>query len=208
MRRLLPCSVLIVAALSAGCTDDSDPAGGSEETSASPSQAPSETADETSDESETTGEGPVAGSGAALPPKRRTKWCGAVTADQLNALTGYEVARVRGDGRQPGLVACSAELPDLELQITWGSVPAKKSFEQYAATWDRPAGVFDVTDVELPNGQPAVVATQPVPETGHAGTVVDGQLIQVLVGEVIPDEGTTVEDLGAMAETILAVYAG
>ncbi|QBX55105.1 hypothetical protein EXE58_06300 [Nocardioides seonyuensis] len=209
MRRLLlPCSLLLVGAMSAGCTDEPEPTEGSDKSSASSSETPSETPSksETPNEGETTGEGPVAGAGAGLSPENAKEWCGVITPEQLSALTGYEVTGVWG--RREGVNTCSTELPGLELNITWGSEPTKKSFEQYAAGWDRPAGVFDVAEVELPNGRPAVVATQPVPETGHAGAVVDGRVIQVLVSEVIPDEASTVEDLGAMARQILAVYAG
>ena len=196
MRRLLlPCSFLLVAAVSAGCTDAPEPIERSEDSSASPSETPSGTPDDSAG----TGEGPVAGSGASLSPEDRATWCGVVTADQLSALTGYEVTEVRGEER--GLRSCSAELPDLELQITWGSEPTGKTFEKYAAGWERPAGVYDVSEVELPGGQPAVVATQAVPQAGHAGTVLDGQVVQVLVAEVVPDDATTVDDLGDVAET-------
>ena len=200
MRRLLlPCSLLLAGAVSAGCTDAPEPIERTEEPSPSSSVTP--------DEGGTTGAGPVAGSGAGLSPKNGKQWCSAVTADQLSALTGFEVTQVWG--RTDGLNSCSTELPGLELMISWGSERTSESFEKYAAGWERPPGVFDVTELDLSGGRPAVLATQSAPqEAAYAGTVIDGRVVEVTVAEVIPGEETTLEHLGAVAEQILAVYAG
>ncbi|EON25620.1 hypothetical protein [Nocardioides allogilvus] len=197
------CAALLVTVLAAGCTDDSDETSDPDSTSA-PSQAPSsETSSD--DLSESAAEGPVAGAGAALSPDKPKQWCNAITADQLAAVTGTEVAAVTD--WSTGIQACGADLPGVEFQITWGSEPTKQSFTKYAETWNHPADAFAVRDAELPGGKPGLVATQPVPEAGHAGTVIGGRLIEVSVSEVIPDDMKSVDDLGAIAEQILAVYA-
>lgn len=198
-RRLVARAVgaaLLVGLLCAGCADDPEPeeGGATAEPTATTSDSPSETAAGT----------PIAGAGAEVDPTDAQAWCGAVTPEQLAALTGFEVSEVQADG--DGVQTCGADLPGVELMITWGAEPTKKSFEQYAGSFDRPAGVRERTDITL-GDQPAVVATQETPPTAFAGTVVDGRLVQVLVTGVVATDADPA-DLGEKARQLLAVYVG
>lgn len=189
-------TAVLVGLLSAGCADDETPADGP---TSEPTPSSSESETPTTEPTET----PVAGAGAQIDPKDATAWCGAVTPEQLAGLTTYEVAGIDAAGTD--VQTCTADLPDSELLITWGSEPTKKSFEQYAASFDRPVGVYAPSTITLDGGQPAVVAPRPASPTAYAGTVVDGQLFQVVVSGVTVLDADS-DDLGEMARQVLAVY--
>lgn len=194
LHRLVP-ALLVVATVSAGCGGEADPTGPEQPSSQAPSSSATDGADEL----------PVAGAGADVDPADAGAWCGAVTPAQLGGAAGFEVAAIRSDGA--GVQSCTADLPGAELVITWGSEPTRKSFERYAAGFDRPAGVYDATDVTLASGQPAVVALQDSSTTAFAGTVADGRLIQVTVIAVAAQDAD-LSSLGEAAQQVLAVYAG
>lgn len=190
-RVLVPALVLPLAL---GCTGGDDPSGDPDPTDGPTPTGSGATA------------GPVAGSGAGLSPDDPAAWCGAVTAAQLTALTGFEVSAV--DSRGTGVATCEAELPGVDLRLEWGSEATRQTPERYAAGWSRPAGVFTVTPVSLPGRASGVRATTPSPRRATAGAVVDGRLVEVTVVAVAADDTVTAEDLGAMAEQVLAVYVG
>ncbi|GAA5113359.1 hypothetical protein GCM10023339_17610 [Alloalcanivorax gelatiniphagus] len=192
-------AALVVVLLAAGCSDDTEP---DEPTTQSPS-SDSPTGSPTEDPTEEPAEGPVAGTGAGIDPGDVKAWCGAVTPEQLSAATGFEVAGVAS--ADAGVQSCTADLPGTELLLTWGSEPTKKSFEQYAAGYDRPAGVYAPTTTTLAGGQPVVVAPRPDSPTAFAGTVVDGRLVQVAVSGVVAVDADP-DDLGEVASQVLAVY--
>ena len=198
--RSVGAALLVVALLGAGCADDGGPA--DEPTgSTSPTEEPTE--EPTADPTEEPSQGPVAGSGAGIDPADGAAWCGAVTPEQLAAATGFEVAAVATDG--DGVQTCTADLPGTELLVTWGSERTKKSFETYAASYDRPAGVYAPTASTLDGGQPVVVAPRPDSPAAFAGTVVDGRLVQVAVSGVVALDADS-DDLGEVARQVLAVY--
>lgn len=200
-RRPSPClslgAALLIGLLGAGCSGDTEPTEPTDEPTTS--QSPSESESPTVDATET----PVAGSGAAVDPADAAAWCGAITPEQLAGATGYEVAEVASDGE--GVQACTADLPGSELLLTWGSEPTRKSFEQYAASYDRPAGVYAPTTITLDGGQPAVVAPRPDSPTAFAGTVADGRLVQVTVSGVAAMDADP-DELADVATQVLAVY--
>jgi hypothetical protein len=187
-------TALLVGLLCAGCADDPEPGGGG---TAAPSPT---TSDSPTDPAAGT---PVAGSGADLDPSDPQSWCSAVTAAQLGALTDYEVADVYASG--DGLQSCVADLPGNELLLTWGTEPTKKSFEQYAAGFDKPAGVYEPSVISLGEGQSAVVAPRPDTPTAFAGTVVDGRVVQVSVAGVVVQDADS-DELAEMARQVLAAY--
>lgn len=181
-------AALLVAVLGlASCADGGGPA--------------DEPTTQTSDAVET----PVAGSGAGIDPTDLGSWCGAITPEQLSGASGLEVADITSDG--DGVQACTADLPGAELLITWGSETTTKSFERYAADFDRPAGLYEVTEVSLAGDQPAVVAVQDGVRTAFTGTVLDGRTTQVAV-IAVADQDADTQELGDLAQQLLAVYVG
>lgn len=197
MRRLLAAALVLTMALATGCTtgaDDDDPGDGGETTS--PSPAPSEPEPE--------GQGPVAGAGAQVSPEDLEAWCGAVTPDQLSALTGYEIEEVLATGAR--LDDCMAEPSGVELDLVWGSQPSSKSIDEYEALWSRPAGAYEVSRVALDSGTEVVLASQAAARTVRAGTIFEGRRIEVLVMALEADESVTLDDLGAMATQLVSVY--
>lgn len=187
-------AALLVGLLCAGCADDPEPEDVDTTSEPEPSsESPVETAVET----------PVAGSGADVDPADATAWCGAITPEQLAGLTGFEVEGVDDFGT--GLTTCGGNLPGVDLRISWGGEPTRKSFEQLEASYAKPAGVYESSTVELDGGQEAVVALQPSVRTAFAGTVVDGRHTQVVVSAVAAQDADPAE-LGEMARQILAVY--
>lgn len=190
-------AALLVVLLSAGCADDTEPVD-EPTSSASPSEEP--TSDEPTEEP---AEGPVAGSGAEVDPADVEAWCGAVTPEQLAAATGFEVAAVETYGS--GIGTCNADLPGSEITVSWGAEATKQSFERYAAGFDKPAGIYEPSDLTLDGGQPAVVALQPGVKAAFAGTVVDGQVTQVRVTALVAQDADP-EELGEIARQVLAVY--
>lgn len=190
-------SALLVAVLGlAGCADDGEPA---DEPTTEPTTSESPSGSETPDAVET----PVAGAGADIDPTDLGSWCGAITPEQLSGAAGVEVADITSVG--DGVQACTADLPGVELTITWGSEPTKQSFDRYAASFERPAGVYETSDVTLDGGQPAVVAVQDGVRTAFAGTVLDGRTTQVAV-IAVADQDSDPQQLGDLAQQLLAVY--
>jgi hypothetical protein len=190
--RSVGAALLVVALLGAGCADDGEPV-----------DEPTSSTSTTEEPTEEPSQGPVAGSGAGIDPADGAAWCGAITAEQLAGATGYEVTEVASDG--DGVQSCTADLPGSELLLTWGSEPTGKSFKQYAASYDRPAGVYAPTTITLDNGQPAVVAPRPDSPTAFAGTVADGRLVQVTVSGVVAMDADP-DELADVATQVLAVY--
>lgn len=189
-------ALLLVSLVSTGCGGGSEP-----EDTPAVTDPPSSSSEE---EGTGTPEGPVPGAGADIDPSDAEAWCGAVGAQQLAAASGWEVEAI--DSYGTGVGTCSASLPDNEVSATWGSEETSKSFDRYAASFDKPAGTYEVTEVDL-GGQPALVALQPDATTAFAGTVEDGRLTQVvLVGLV--DQDADPAELGEVARQVLAVYAG
>lgn len=190
-------AALLVGLLATGCADDTEPTEPTDEptTSGSPSASDTPIPDAT--------ETPVAGSGASIDPEDAEAWCGAVTPAQLAGATGVEVAAVESGG--DGVQACGADVPDALRVIIWGSEPTRKTFDQYAASFERPAGVYEPSTITLDGGQPVVVAPRPGSPTAYAGTVVDGRLVQVVVNARVDLEEDS-EELGEVARQILAVY--
>ena len=193
---LLSVGAAVLVALLTGCADDSGP-------DAEPTSEPTTSESPSGSESPDAVETPVAGSGADVDPADLTSWCGAITPAQVAGATGFEVAEVTGDGE--GVQSCDADLPGAELLITWGSESTGKSFERYAAGFDRPAGVYESSEVTLDGGQPAVVALQDTARSAVAGTVVDGRLTQVAVIPVGLQDADP-QELGEVARQMLAVY--
>ena len=183
-------AALAVVLLSAGCADDTEPTD-EPTTSASDGRRPRSR------------RGPVAGSGADIDPADVDAWCGAITPEQLSAATGYDVVAI--EPRGSGLTVCRAELSDLEVDIWWGAEPSRKSFEKFEASWEKPAGVYDASTVDLDSGQPAVIALQEVPPTAFAATVVDGSNVQARVSALAAQDADP-EELAAIAQQVLAVY--
>jgi hypothetical protein len=193
-------AALLVGLLAAGCggSEEDRADGATEDPTASASPDDSEP-----EATEPSGDTPVAGAGADVDPSDPQAWCGAVTADQLGALTDYEVVDVYASG--DGLQTCVADLPGNELLLTWGTEPTKKSFEHYAAGFDKPAGVYEPTVVTLGEGRPAVLALRPDTPTAFAGTVVDGRVVQVSVAGVVVQDADS-DELAEMARQVLAAY--
>lgn len=190
-------AALLVVLLSAGCADDTEPV---DEPTTSTSASDDPTSESPTDEPT---EGPVAGSGADIDPADVEAWCGAVTPEQLAAATGYEVDAVETYGSGTG--TCNADLPGSEVTLSWGAEATKQSFERYAAGYDKPAGVYEPSDITLDGGQPAVVALQPGVRAAFAGTVVDGQVTEVRVTALVAQDADP-EELGQIAQQVLAVY--
>jgi hypothetical protein len=190
-------ALLLVGLVSTGCGGGSEP----EETPTgtdSPSSPSSPTEEQTG-----TADGPVPGAGADTDPSDAEAWCGAVSAQQLAAASGWEVEAI--DSYGSGIGTCSASLPGNEVSVTWGSEETSKSFDRYAAGFDTPPGTYEVTDVDL-GGQPALVVLQPKATAAFAGTVEDGRLTEVrLIGLV--DQDADPAELGEVARQVLAVYA-
>lgn len=192
-------AAVLVCLLATACGGDADT-----EEGAPAGPATSETSNTEPDGSQEPAPEPlVAGAGAGIDPADTAGWCGAVTPEQLSAATGYDVAAVDDFGQ--GLTTCDADLPGVELRISWGSEPTQKSFERYEAGFDRPADVYETSTTTLGDEQPAVVALQPGVRTAFAGTVADGRLTQVVVIAVAAQEADPVE-LGDIARQLLAVY--
>ena len=193
-------AALLVGLLATGC------GGGEEDPTDGATEAPTTSASPEDTEpagAEPIDGGPVAGAGADVDPSDPQAWCGAVTAEQLGALTAYEVADVYASG--DGLQTCVADLPGNELLLTWGTEPTKKTFEQYAARFEKPAGVYEPTVVTLGGGQSAVVAPRPDTPTAFAGTVVDGRVVEVAVAGVVVQDADS-DELAEMAKQVLAAY--
>lgn len=189
-------AALFLLALVGGCSSDGDPVDTTPSSSAGAATATTEP---------NSVEGPVAGSGAAISPADVDAWCGAITAEQLTALTGFEVVGVATYGEGVGI--CHGELPDVDLNVSWGSELTRKSAEQYEASWAKPAGVYDVTTSTV-RGQAVITATQEVPANAFAGTVSDGRLVQATVTSVAAGDSITPAQVAEMAQRIVAVYAG
>jgi hypothetical protein len=193
---------LLLAAALAGCGSDDEPEDASSPASPTPTSSTPQSGEPTRD----AGQGPVAGSGAALSPAKAEQWCAAVTPEQLTALTGFEVVDVSVLGK--GVSTCRAELSGFDLEISWGSESTRESQEQYAASWTRPAGVYEVTDLTLAGGQPAVAATAASPRNAAAGFVSGGRLVEArVVAFGAEDDTTGADDLAGIAEALVAVYA-
>ncbi len=141
--------------------------------------------------------------GADIDPADVDAWCGAITPEQLSAATGYDVVAI--EPRGSGLTVCRAELSDLEVDIWWGAEHSRKSFEKFEASWEKPAGVYDASTVDLDSGQPAVIALQEIPPTAFAATVVDGSNVQARVSALAAQDADP-EELATIAQQVLAVY--
>lgn len=194
-------ATLLVVLLGAGCADDAEPTDDPTTSDSPSSEAPTE--EPTQEPTEGSAEGPVAGAGAEIAPEDVEAWCGAVTPEQLAAATGYEVEAVETYGS--GIQTCNADLPGSEVTLTWGAEATKQSYERYAAGFDKPAGVYEPTEVALGSGTPSVVAIQPGVRAAFAGTVVDGRLTQVRVTALVAQDADP-EELGEIARQVLAVY--
>lgn len=191
-------AAVLVCLLATACSggSDADPDDGEPTTA--------ETADPEASASEEPAPEPlVAGSGAGIDPGDTDAWCGAITPAQLSAATGYDVVAI--EPRGSGLTVCRADLAELEVDIWWGSEGTARSFEQFEASWEKPAGVYDPTTITLDSGQPAVVALQDVPPTAFAATVVDGTNVQARVSALVEQDADPA-DLATIAEQVLAVY--
>lgn len=190
-------AAVLVCLLATACGGgDADPEG--DEPTSSESSSP-----EPGGSQEPAPEPLVAGSGAGIDPKDSDAWCGAITPQQLSAATGYDVVAI--EPRGSGLTVCRADLAELEVDIWWGSERTRRSFEQFEASWEKPAGVYDPTTITLDGGQPAVVALQDVPPTAFAATVVDGSNVQARVSALVEQDADPA-DLATIAEQVLAVY--
>jgi hypothetical protein len=192
-------ATVLVCLLATACSDgsDADPEDGA-------STEPTTSASSEASESEEPAPGPlVAGSGAGIDPANADAWCGAITPEQLTGLLGVEVAAVDPSGA--GVQQCTADLPGSGYLVTWGAERTGKSFERYAAGFDRPPGVHDPRTITLDGGKPAVLAPRPESPTAFAGTVVDGRLVQVAISGVVATDADS-EELAEMAGQILAVY--